>query len=101
VKLTDGNVGNHHFYLRECASLIPDGGIGGKNKTQPGVNFTVRFQPGPTVETDVAGDKMIFRCRGAMREFLEASAAIAGDRVVIERSGDRQLTIWLEPAIGP
>jgi hypothetical protein len=96
VKLTAGNIRNHHFYLRGCEALIPDGGIGGKNKEARGQTFTVRFEPGPTIETDVDGEKMILRDRKAVRAFLEASAAEEADVVALERSGDRSVTIWLE-----
>ncbi len=99
VKLTGGNVRNFHFYLRDCLDVIPAGGIGGKNKGSPGEAFTVRFEPGTTVETDVDGDKLIFRNRKAVRAFFEASAASEGDVVVIEKSGDRSLTVWLERGI--
>ena len=98
VKLTGGNVRNFHFYLRECQDVIPAGGVGGKNKGEPGQVFTVRFEPGPTVETDVDGDKWICRNRKAVRAFFEASAASEGDVVVVERSADRNLTVWLERA---
>lgn len=46
VKLSAGNISNHHFYLRHCQSVIPEGGIGGKNKGEPGIPFVVRFEPG-------------------------------------------------------
>ncbi len=98
VKLTAGNIRNHHFYMRGCDSVIPPGGVGGKNKGHPGSSFSVRFEPGPTIETDVDGDKMILRNRKAVRAFLEASAAVEGDQVAIERSADRILTVWLERA---
>lgn len=99
VKLTAGNIRNHHFYLRQCQSVIPEGGVGGKNKDQQGTPFAVRFAPGSTVETDVDGDKMILRNRKAVREFLEASAAAEGDVVVVERAGERSITVWLERAV--
>ena len=96
IALTAANIRNHHFSLRDCRSLIPSGGIGGKNKDDPGQSFTVRFEPGQTVETDVDGHKMIFRNRAAVRDFLESSAASAGDIVVVERTADRGLEVRLE-----
>lgn len=98
VTLTGGNVRNYHFYLKSCQSVIPTGGVGGKNKGEPGQVFTVRFEPGPTVETDVDSEKWIFRNRKAVRAFFEASAAAESDVVVIEKSADRVLTVWLERA---
>jgi hypothetical protein len=96
ITLTGGNIRRYHFYLRHCRSLIPPGAIGGKNKSDLGQPITVRFEPGQTIETDVAGDKMIFRNRGAVRDFLENSAAAEGDVVVVERTGDRVLEVRLE-----
>lgn len=100
VPLTEGNVKNYHFYLRTCPNIIPADGLGGKNAGEPGKPFTVRFEPGMTVETDVDGAKMILRNRKAVRDFFERSAASAGDVVVIERSGDRVLSIRLQTSGG-
>ncbi len=96
VPLTQGNLTNHHFYLRTCGALIPEGGLGGANKSDPGRPFRVRFEPGPTVDTDVAGDKMILRDRKAVRAFFETAAAEAGDVVVIEASSEREWRVWLD-----
>jgi len=96
VTLTAGNLRNFHIYLRSFEALIPDGGIGGSNARELGTPFTVVFQPGSTIETDVAGDKMILRDRKAVREFFEATAADVGDVAVVERTDDRKLSIWLE-----
>jgi hypothetical protein len=98
ITLTAGNIRNFHIYLRTIAQLIPEGGIGGSSVADLGSPFNVTFSPGETIETDVAGDKMILRNRRAVRGFLEATAAEAGDVVVIERSGDRELSVWLEEA---
>lgn len=98
IVLTAGNIRNHHFYLRNCPEIIPEGGLGGNNKSQPGVTFTVRFEPGSTVQTDVAADKMIFRDRKATRDFLERSAAEEGDLVILEQVGTREVAVRLEKA---
>ena len=97
VPLTNGNVNNHHFYLRSCAHLIPDGGVGGKNKSEAGASFTVTFDPGMTVETDVDGAKMILRDRSGVRDFFKRSGAAAGDDVILERTGPRSLLVRLQP----
>jgi hypothetical protein len=96
IVLTGGNVRHHHFYLHNCESLLPGDAIGGGNRNAPGAPLSVRFEPGQTVQTDVAGDKMIFRCRAAMREFLEGTAAEEGDVVVLERTGERGFDVRLE-----
>jgi hypothetical protein len=100
VKLTAGNLRNFHIYLRALADLIPEGGVGGGNASEQGMLFTVVFQPGSTIETDVAGDKMILRDRKAVREFFETSAVDVGDVAVVERTDKRTLTIWLEQGDG-
>ena len=96
IVLTAGNVRNHHFYLRGCSQIIPEGGLGGNNKSDLGVPFTVRFEPGPTVLTDVDAAKMILRDRKATRAFFEGAAAREGDVVLLERSGDREISVRLE-----
>ncbi len=98
IVLTAGNIRNHHFYLRGCPEIIPEGGLGGNNKSHPGETFTVRFEPGSTVQTDVAADKMIFRDRKATRDFLERSAAEEGDVVVLDRIGTREVSVRLTKA---
>lgn len=98
VNLSGGNIRNNHFYLRSCEDILPEGGIGGKSKADPGVPFQVIFDPGMTIETDVDGSKMILRNRQAVRDFFERSGAAEGDQVVLERTGDRCLLVRLQPA---
>jgi hypothetical protein len=98
MPITGGNLRNHHFYLRTCTHLIPEGGVGGKNREDPGQPFQVMFEPGTTVETDVDGSKMILRNRQAVRDFFKRTGASEGDFVVIERVADRQLLVRLQPA---
>lgn len=98
ITLTGGNVRNHHFYLRDAASLLPADSIGGKNADERALPITVRFTPGPTVETDVDGAKMIFRDRSAVRTFMESAAAVEGDVVVLELTGPRTVEVTLEDA---
>lgn len=97
VILTGGNIRNNHFYLRGCESIIPTGGIGGKNSADAGRQFTVIFEPGSVTETDVDGAKMILRNRKAVREFLERSGAVEGDHVRIAQTAERELTVTLQP----
>lgn len=96
IVLNAANIRNHHFYLRDCPEIIPEGGLGGTNKAESGVPFTVRFEPGSTVETDVPKDKMFFRNRKAIREFFEGTAAVAGDVVILEQVGEREILARLE-----
>ena len=96
VKLTGSNIRNHHSSLRDCMTLFPEDGVGGKNKAALGIPFRVTFEPGPSVETDVVGDKLILRNRATVRTFFEASAAREGDSVVLEQVGDRAFAIRLD-----
>lgn len=93
IPLTQGNLNNNHFYLRAAVSLLPTDSIGGKNKDEPGCPIQVSFQPGLTVETDVDGDKMIFRRRTPIRDFFERSGCAAGDAVRITRVAERQFVV--------
>ncbi|MCQ0987159.1 ASCH domain-containing protein [Jiella marina] len=100
IRLSGGNIRNGHFYLRSAADMIPAGGIGGGNKQDLGRPFTVRFDPGQTIETDVAGDKMILRARGPVRDFFARSGAKEGDFVRVHKEDPRTLLITLESRSG-
>lgn len=95
ISLTAGNLRNAHIYLRGARHLLPEDAIGGSNADAAGTPLTVKFVPGSTIKTDIAGDKMIFRNRAAVRQFFERSGAGAGDAVEISCSGPRQLQICL------
>lgn len=87
VELTEGNVRNYHIYLRGM-EWLPRSTIGGSNAAETAdEQLSVTFSPGRTVKTDVAGDKMIFRERGAVKDFFEKIGAVGGTRVVVELTG--------------
>lgn len=99
ITLTEGNLRNGHFYLRSAERLLPSAAIGGSNKEQIAkVTVHLRFHPGGQVDTDIAGDKMIFRARSAVRDFFERSGAKAGDLVVLRRVGERDFEVTLKTA---
>jgi hypothetical protein len=93
VCLTEGNLRNSHFYLRSAESLLPKDCIGGSSKSYLGKTIRVTFQPGMSVECDVAGDKMILRARSQVRDFFERAGAKAGDIVRFMRVGNRQFLV--------
>lgn len=95
VQLTAGNIANHHIYLRTCSHLIPDDTIGGSNRHSAGSPIRVQFVPGPSIDTDVAGDKMIFRDRKAVKQFFADSDAQPGDSVEISRESERVISVKL------
>lgn len=98
IPITDGNLRNHHFYLRTASRLLPADSIGGKNKQELGKAIRVRFEPGRVLDCDIAGDKMILRSRAETRDFFERSGAVAGDCVRFSRVGPRDFTVSLKPA---
>lgn len=82
VTLTGGNVRNHHIYLP--LDFFPPDTIGGSSKAEAArQSVTVRFCPGPTVETDVDGTKRFLRARSEVRSFFETIGATEGDRIQI------------------
>ncbi len=85
---------NGSLSVRRALRLLPDDAVGGPNRhaTAAG-SVTVVFEPGETVETDVAGDKMLLRCRGAVSDFFARSAAVPGDLVRMRRDGARTLRV--------
>lgn len=93
VPITEGNLRNNHIYLRNAAFLLPADCIGGSNKSQAGKPIRVTFQPGVSIDCDVAGDKMILRARTPIREFFERSGAETGGIVRITLTGDRNYSI--------
>ena len=98
VRLTGGNIRNGHIYLRTVERLLPPDVIGGPNASAAARrHLTVTFDPGPTIETDVAEDKMILRARDPVRTFFAASGAKEGDEVVITRTAPHALHIALRP----
>ncbi len=96
IRLTGGNVRNFHIYLRSAAHLLPAAAIGGRNAGEAArEQMTVVFDPGPTVQTDIDGEKMIFRARGAVRDFFIRSGAQEGDEVLIHRTSPLDLHVRL------
>lgn len=95
--LSDGNLRNAHFYLRDLVAAFPADAIGGPNSAS-GASGTVTIDWGgalPAV-TDIDGTKRIFRSRGWIRTFFERTGARAGDTVVIEQTGARSYRVRLE-----
>ena len=93
ILLTEGNLRNNHFYLRTAESLLPSDCIGGLNKSDLGRAIRVTFEPGPSIECDVAGDKMILRARAQVRDFFERSGSRAGDTLRFMRVGEREFLV--------
>ena len=88
-RLTPANFKYAHMYLREQESFFPRDSIGGSAASRR-LGKLLRLEMkgiGEVVQTDIAGDKMIFRKRGWCREFFREAGVEAGDWVEIERMG--------------
>jgi hypothetical protein len=87
IRLTQGNLNNNHIYLRKHLDFFPPDAIGAANAHEgEGTLLTLHFEGLlEPVETDIAGDKKIFRCRGEVGRFFAHYGLSEGDHVVIER----------------
>ncbi len=93
LELSGGNVRNHHFYLHGMPWL-PNEVIGGSNSAEVAAeSLNVTFSNGRSIDTDIAGDKMILRDRSAVREFFEEINAKEGTRITIEQTGPRSIYV--------
>ncbi len=96
VSLTQGNLNNDHFYLREHLAFFPADAVGAAHQRDgTGVPLQVHFAGAPEpVETDIAGgNKLFFRTRAATGEFFRRFACQPGDEIVIERVGAREYRV--------
>jgi hypothetical protein len=95
ITLTQGNVDNDHFYLKDAWDLFPADAVGGGNDTERAPkSLEVHFGIGVPVSTDIAGDKRIFRKRAWVREFFEAHALASGSRVIVEKTGPYRFHVY-------
>ncbi len=87
IQLTQGNLNNHHIYLRRHLDFFPADTIGAPNAHHgEGTLLTLHFEGhSEPVQTDIAGDKKIFRCREDVGRFFAKHRLAEGDSVVIER----------------
>lgn len=87
IQLTQGNINNNHIYLRRRLDFFPADTIGAANALDGhGALLALHFEGHPEpVQTDIAGDKKIFRCRGDVGRFFARYHLAEGDSVVIER----------------
>jgi hypothetical protein len=92
VTLTEGATRNGNLSVRNALHVLPGGVVGGSSRDGAAARrLTVLFHPGETAETDIAGDKMLLRCRGAVADFYARSGAKAGDRMQLRRDRTGQL----------
>lgn len=94
IRLTKGNLNNSHIYLSKHLDFFSKDVIGGGSRHSIAKNLVVLHLKGVgTFQTDIAGDKKIFRHRGPIRKFLELHGLRAGDEVILVRRGDYQYAL--------
>jgi hypothetical protein len=96
LALTQGNLNNNHFYLRDHLDFFPADAVGAPNsKDGIGVPLRVHFAgSSEPVETDIAGgNKLFLRARAPIGEFFRRFAFGPGDEIAIERVGDREYRV--------
>lgn len=85
VEITEGNITHNHIYLRSFFDGFPADAIGGSNKsTRAKRDLMIDWGGGEPVQTDLDGQKKLFRARGWIGAFYQLHGARAGDRVVVE-----------------
>lgn len=95
--ITGGSLRNKYVRLGECLHEFPHDTIGGGNKAAVAQRSLTVHWGGPTpTETDIAGDKSIFRNRAIMRQFIETSGAREGDVLVVSLSDPYTVHLSLE-----
>jgi hypothetical protein len=94
VKLTEGNIKNHSIRIRKVAGFFPSNTIGGSSKEMMAARtITIDWGDGESVETDIAGDKMIFRKRKWVGDFIQRYQLQPGDEVIITRIAEYKYRI--------
>ena len=84
--ITQSEINSSYLCISKNIDFFPADTIGGANKNFPAKSsLSIHYGSGEPVITDIAGDKMIFRKRGWISEFIGIYKIKAGDKVVIER----------------
>jgi hypothetical protein len=97
LTLKQSNLSHGHIYLAECMDLFPSDVVGGANKKSAALKAVqIDFGSG-SVDTDVVGNKKIFRRRGWVRRFFAENHLRAGDRIVLERLKPYSYRVSAEP----
>jgi hypothetical protein len=94
IELTQGNIDNSHIYLREAMTLLPEAALGGGNADESGQELEIVWGGDEAAVSDVDSKKMIFRKRGWVKTFFALHGLRGGDKVVVQRIGDKRLHIF-------
>ena len=97
TEITQGNIDNHHIYLRSFFDRFPADAIGGSNRWSAAQReVAVDWGGGAVVMTDLDGTKRLFRKRGWIWEFFERNGVQAGDMVTVEEIGPYSYRVVLQ-----
>lgn len=100
IEINGANIRNSHFYLAEHLGAFPKDVIGGANSTAAAPRqLTLRWPFGSPVETDIAGDKKIFRQRAWIRRLFEQSGAEPGDVVLLKSAAPYEYEVEIEKKV--
>jgi hypothetical protein len=87
IKLTGGNIRNSHVYLTKVMEMFPSHFIGGSRKElMAQKQLKLDVGNGKVFDTDIAGDKKIFRSREALKTFFENYDVTEGDSISLSTS---------------
>ena len=94
-QLTQGEINSTYLNISQNSDFFPVDSIGGSNKKSLAEKkLMISFGSGEPIETDIAGDKMVFRKRSWFGEFLSLYKLKAGDFVSIERTEPYKYNIY-------
>ena len=95
--LSGGNIRNNHIKLSPLMHTFPRDVIGGSNKAEAAPRRLEIDWGGPELSTtDIDGTKSIFRSRGWVLRFFEASGAEEGDIVVFTEIAPYRIGVRLD-----
>jgi DNA (cytosine-5)-methyltransferase 1 len=107
LKVTAGNLRQHHLYIRDHLDFFPPDCVGpsrrSKSTTTDNSIEIILDGLNQTVRTDIAADaktgrpRSFFRGRGWVGEFFEHHQVSAGDELAFERLAPRQYRLALAP----
>lgn len=101
IQLTQGNLNNNHFRLSSCLGMFPANSIGGGNaKSRASQPLRINPLGGEKLETDIDGEKNIFRKRDWVGAMFRRTNAKAGDFVFIKKQVDGSYEIGVDKSEG-
>lgn len=102
LTVTQANLDHHHLYLADIRDFFPPDVIGGASKVASAPrSIRIEWGDGEVVETDIAGDKFIFRRRGWLGDFFKRYNIRPGDEVILERVEGHRYRLGPLPARSP